>query len=63
TSCCISYVSRSIPRGIISSAYMTSNTCSLPGVILVTKKGIRLCAHPKAPWVQAYLKHFQTLKN
>uniref|UniRef100_A0A663LM44 Chemokine interleukin-8-like domain-containing protein n=1 Tax=Athene cunicularia TaxID=194338 RepID=A0A663LM44_ATHCN len=63
TSCCVKYVSRSIPRANISSAYMTSNTCSLPGVVLVTKKGIQLCADPKAHWVQAHLKHFQALKN
>ncbi|NXF58599.1 CCL3 protein, partial [Ciccaba nigrolineata] len=63
TSCCVSYVSRIIPRGAISSAYMTSNMCSLPGVILVTRKGKELCADPKAPWVQAHLKHFQTLEN
>uniref|UniRef100_A0A8C8BAR8 C-C motif chemokine n=1 Tax=Otus sunia TaxID=257818 RepID=A0A8C8BAR8_9STRI len=63
TSCCFSYVSRIIPRGAISSIYVTSNMCSLPGVILVTKKGKYLCADPEAPWVQAHLKHFQTLEN
>lgn len=30
---------------------------------LVTKKKKELCADPRAPWVQAHLKHFQTLKN
>uniref|UniRef100_A0A8D0EQJ0 Chemokine interleukin-8-like domain-containing protein n=1 Tax=Strix occidentalis caurina TaxID=311401 RepID=A0A8D0EQJ0_STROC len=63
TSCCVSYVSRIIPRGAISSTYMTSNMCSLPGVILVTRKGKELCADPKAPWVQEHVKHFQTLEN
>ena len=30
---------------------------------LVTKKKKELCADPQAPWVQAHLKHFQTVKN
>lgn len=30
---------------------------------LVTKKKKELCADPQAPWAQAHLKHFQSLKN
>ncbi|NXI46636.1 CCL3 protein, partial [Galbula dea] len=63
TACCFSYQQRPIPRSLITSAYTTSSTCAQPGVILVTKKKKELCADPKAPWVQAHLKHFQTLEN
>ncbi|NWR62445.1 CCL3 protein, partial [Bucorvus abyssinicus] len=63
TSCCFSYVHRTIPRSVITSAYMTSSRCHMPGVILVTKKQMKVCADPQEPWVQRYLKYFQILKN
>ncbi|XP_059685404.1 C-C motif chemokine 3-like [Gavia stellata] len=63
TSCCFSYHQRPVPRGLIASTYITSSSCTQPGVILVTKKKKELCADPEASWVQAHLKHFQTLKN
>ncbi|XP_009699795.1 PREDICTED: C-C motif chemokine 5-like [Cariama cristata] len=62
TVCCFSYTHRPIRRSLITSAYMTSSTCSQPAVILVTKKGRELCTNPQEPWVQAYLKHFQMLE-
>ncbi|NXS41109.1 CCL3 protein, partial [Balaeniceps rex] len=61
TACCFSYQQRPVPRGLIASAYITSSSCTQPG--LVTKKKKELCTDPRAPWVQAHLKHFQTLKN
>ncbi|NXG55027.1 CCL3 protein, partial [Hemiprocne comata] len=63
TSCCFSYQQRQVPRRLIASVYITSSSCTQPGVILVTKREKELCADPQAPWVQALLKHFQTLKN
>ncbi|NXT18021.1 CCL3 protein, partial [Syrrhaptes paradoxus] len=61
TACCFKYVSRPLPRLVISSVYTTSSSCSQPAVILVTKNGREVCADPQAPWVQARLKHFQKL--
>ncbi|XP_014808605.1 PREDICTED: C-C motif chemokine 4-like [Calidris pugnax] len=63
TACCIKYQKRPVPRALITSAYITSSSCSQPGVILVTKKNKELCADPREPWVQARLKDFQTPKN
>ncbi|NXR85479.1 CL3L1 protein, partial [Hypocryptadius cinnamomeus] len=57
--CCFSYISRPIPRSAISSAYMTSNICTMPAVVLITKKGRELCADPSARWVQKYLKDLE----
>ncbi|XP_009097418.3 C-C motif chemokine 3-like isoform X1 [Serinus canaria] len=57
--CCFSYISHRIPRRIISSAYMTSNLCGSPGVVLITRKGRHLCANPSADWVQKYLKDLE----
>ncbi|NWZ91251.1 CCL3 protein, partial [Nesospiza acunhae] len=57
TTCCFSYLSRPIPRWMISSAYMTSRFCPQPAVVLVTRKGRQLCADPSAHWVQKHLKN------
>ncbi|NXK86287.1 CCL3 protein, partial [Formicarius rufipectus] len=63
TSCCLSYHQRPIPRGLISSLYFTSSSCSQPGVIVVTKKKKQVCVDPRESWVQERLKHFQTPQN
>ncbi|OWK59990.1 C-C motif chemokine 5 [Lonchura striata] len=55
TMCCFSYISYPLPHSIIRSAYKTSNTCSMPAVVLITRKGKEICADPKALWVQKYL--------
>ncbi|NWI55632.1 CCL3 protein, partial [Calyptomena viridis] len=54
--CCFNYISRPVPHRLITSAYRTSKSCPKPAVILVTKKGMSLCADPEAPWVQKYLQ-------
>ncbi|NXH77077.1 CCL3 protein, partial [Hydrobates tethys] len=63
TVCCFHYMDRPIPRRYITTAYTTSSRCTQPAVILVTKKGMKLCTDPQEPWVQKYLEHFQMLKN
>ncbi|NXS38001.1 CCL5 protein, partial [Pomatostomus ruficeps] len=59
TFCCFAYISRHLPHSMIRSAYMTSSDCSLPAVVLVTRKGKRVCANPKALWVQKYLEQLE----
>ncbi|NXP17336.1 CCL3 protein, partial [Scytalopus superciliaris] len=54
--CCFTYISRPVPRRIITSAYRTSETCLQPAVVLVTRKGRKLCANPKEVWVQKFMK-------
>ncbi|XP_063261013.1 C-C motif chemokine 3-like isoform X2 [Prinia subflava] len=58
TDCCFSYQRQPIPRYRVSSVFVTSSSCSNPGVILVTKKAKKVCADPRAPWVQKLLEHF-----
>ncbi|KAM8991694.1 C-C motif chemokine 3-like [Ara ararauna] len=62
TTCCFTYHARPIPQRLIISAYITSSSCSQPGVIMVTKKK-ELCADPQEAWVQARLQHFQSKKD
>ncbi|XP_074003728.1 C-C motif chemokine 5-like [Numenius arquata] len=59
TSCCFTLVRNPIPRRIVTSAYITSSMCSLPAVVLVTKKGRQLCADPQASWVKEHLKYLE----
>ncbi|NWS07370.1 CL3L1 protein, partial [Motacilla alba] len=59
TVCCFSYTSRPIRRSTIASAYVTSNRCSVPAVVLITRKGREICANPSAGWVQKFLKDLE----
>ncbi|NXQ14119.1 CCL3 protein, partial [Peucedramus taeniatus] len=54
--CCFTYIRQHIPRSMITSAFRTSSSCSMPAVVLVTRKGTQLCADPRATWVQKYLE-------
>ncbi|NWT97144.1 CCL3 protein, partial [Urocynchramus pylzowi] len=63
STCCFSYQRQPIPRRRVSSVFVTSSSCSQPGVIVVTQKKKQLCADPQAAWVQQLLKHFQGLEN
>ncbi|NXQ26189.1 CCL5 protein, partial [Alaudala cheleensis] len=59
--CCFSYISRPIPRRMIQSAYKTTSSCPMQAVILVTRRGRKVCADPEAHWVQKHLEHLEPL--
>ncbi|NXE41394.1 CCL3 protein, partial [Ptilorrhoa leucosticta] len=61
--CCFSYQRKPIPRRLVSSVFITSSSCTHPGVIVVTKKEKQVCADPQAAWVKELQKHFQSLEN
>ncbi|XP_053851817.1 C-C motif chemokine 22-like [Vidua macroura] len=61
--CCFSYQKHPIPVRRVSSVFVTSSSCTNPGVIVVTQKKKQLCADPRAAWVQELQKHFQSLEN
>ncbi|NXO66399.1 CCL5 protein, partial [Phainopepla nitens] len=61
--CCFSYISRPMPRKMISSAYRTSTSCQMEAVVLVTRNGKEVCANPKARWLQAYLEDLELLEH
>ncbi|NXS35300.1 CCL5 protein, partial [Pomatostomus ruficeps] len=63
STCCFSYQRQPIPRRRVSSVFITSSSCTHPGVIVVTTKERKVCADPASPWVQELLKHFQSQKN
>ncbi|XDB60694.1 PREDICTED: C-C motif chemokine 14 [Capra hircus] len=57
--CCLTYVSRAVPRQRISSYYETSSQCSKPGIVFITKKGHYICANPRDGWVRDYIKELE----
>ncbi|MXQ84501.1 hypothetical protein E5288_WYG020935 [Bos mutus] len=57
--CCLTYVSRPVPRQRVSSYYETSSQCPKPGIVFITKKGHYICANPHDGWVQDYIKELE----
>ncbi|NWZ72129.1 CCL3 protein, partial [Acrocephalus arundinaceus] len=60
TICCFKYQKQPVPRRLIRSVFVTSSSCSQPGVVVVTKKDKKVCADPQAPWVKKLLEDFQS---
>ncbi|NXG46665.1 CC4L protein, partial [Psilopogon haemacephalus] len=54
--CCFSYAHHKLPRKLIKRYYSTNNTCTLPAIVFITKRGRQVCANPNDAWVQSYLK-------
>ncbi|XP_055964220.1 C-C motif chemokine 24 [Sorex fumeus] len=57
SSCCLSFIPKKIPQNQVASYQLVSRSvCPKEGVIFTNKKGQKLCANPKLPWVQKYMK-------
>ncbi|NXP73727.1 CCL4 protein, partial [Ramphastos sulfuratus] len=54
--CCFSYTHHKLPRKLIRRYYSTSNSCTLPAIVFITKKGLQVCANPNDSWVRSYLE-------
>ncbi|XP_008696762.1 C-C motif chemokine 26 [Ursus americanus] len=53
--CCFQYSRKILPWKWVRSYKFTRNSCSQQAVIFTTKKGHKVCAHPKEKWVQRYI--------
>ncbi|KAK7829177.1 hypothetical protein U0070_012648 [Myodes glareolus] len=64
SSCCMSFVSKKIPRHrVVSYQLANGSVCPKAGVIFITKKGQKFCGDPKLPWVQKYIKNLDAKKS
>ncbi|XP_053089749.1 C-C motif chemokine 4-like [Pangasianodon hypophthalmus] len=54
--CCFEFHKRPLPASNVVSYQETRSDCTLPGVILMTKRGFRICADPEVDWVQQVIK-------
>ncbi|XP_043921030.1 C-C motif chemokine 4-like [Protopterus annectens] len=60
--CCFTYDKKQIPRNLVIDYFQTSRRCTLKAVILVTKKGAKICVDPQKTWVQTYMKVLTQIK-
>ncbi|XP_058251279.1 C-C motif chemokine 5-like [Hemibagrus wyckioides] len=54
--CCFEFHKKPFPAANVVSFLVTRFDCTLPGVVLTTKKGFRFCADPEVDWVQQIMK-------
>ncbi|XP_044532127.1 C-C motif chemokine 4-like isoform X2 [Gracilinanus agilis] len=57
TVCCFGYISKKIPKKLLVQYEYTSQICSKPAVIFISKRGQRLCANPEENWVQDMMSY------
>uniref|UniRef100_A0A8C6CSN8 Chemokine interleukin-8-like domain-containing protein n=1 Tax=Moschus moschiferus TaxID=68415 RepID=A0A8C6CSN8_MOSMO len=57
--CCLTSVSRAVPRQRVSSHYETSSQCSKAGIVFITKQGHYICANPRDGRVRDYIKELE----
>ncbi|KFP87730.1 C-C motif chemokine 3, partial [Apaloderma vittatum] len=61
--CCFNYVKGPLPQTNLKDCYLSPKECSFPAVVLVNKKGDKLCADPEATWVKKVVKKLQKKKQ
>ncbi|KAF7706834.1 hypothetical protein HF521_020088 [Silurus meridionalis] len=54
--CCFEFHKSPVPAANIDNVEETRFDCTLPGVILTTKKGYRICADAEVDWVKEIIK-------
>ncbi|XP_060058464.1 regakine-1-like [Erinaceus europaeus] len=59
-SCCLAFISRKIQLRHLRSYEWTSDQCSMPGVIFLTKKGRQICADPRDAWVKETIRNLDS---
>ncbi|XP_008255555.1 C-C motif chemokine 22 [Oryctolagus cuniculus] len=57
--CCRDYMRRPLAPRVVKYFYWTSDSCRRPGVVLVTLKGLEICADPRLPWVKKILRKLE----
>ncbi|XP_068005829.1 C-C motif chemokine 3-like 1 [Melanerpes formicivorus] len=63
TQCCFRHTKVIIRPRSIAYAYITSSSCPLPAVVVVTKSRQEVCVDPEALWVQKYLRNMEKLNE
>ncbi|XP_015264627.1 PREDICTED: C-C motif chemokine 4 homolog [Gekko japonicus] len=59
THCCFRYSSKPIPLRLLVDYYRTSERCSSPAIVFITRKGREICANPAQRWVQDYISRLE----
>ncbi|KAF4088682.1 hypothetical protein AMELA_G00057450 [Ameiurus melas] len=61
--CCFEFHKRPFPMANVVSYEETRFDCTLPGVILTTKRGYRICADPEVDWVKLIIANKNLAKT
>ncbi|XP_053537195.1 C-C motif chemokine 18 [Ictalurus punctatus] len=61
--CCFEFHKKPFPAANVVSYEETRSDCMLPGVILTTKKGYRICADPEVDWVKQIIANKNLAKT
>lgn len=59
TPCCFGYITRPLPRAHLREYFYTSSKCSMPAVVLITRKDRQVCANPEKKWVKEYINSLE----
>ncbi|XP_036197843.1 C-C motif chemokine 3-like isoform X1 [Myotis myotis] len=57
--CCMTYVTRQIPRKSVAAYFETSGQCPQNAIVFLTKSGRHICANPSDAWVQKYINNLK----
>ncbi|XP_053485926.1 C-C motif chemokine 3 [Ictalurus furcatus] len=61
--CCFEFHKRPLPAANVVSYEETRSDCTIPGVILTTKKAYRICADPEEDWVKQIIANKNLAKT
>ncbi|XP_044052605.1 C-C motif chemokine 19a.1 [Siniperca chuatsi] len=63
--CCLTVKNKTIEKTVLADYHqqIKGQGCSLSAMILVTRRGRRLCVPDNEPWIQEVVKHVDILKK
>ncbi|KAF4088684.1 hypothetical protein AMELA_G00057470 [Ameiurus melas] len=61
--CCFEFLKKPLPMANVVSYEETRSDCSVPGVILTTRKNLRVCADPEVDWVKQIIANKNLAKT
>ncbi|XP_076587235.1 C-C motif chemokine 19a.1 [Chaetodon auriga] len=63
--CCLSVTNKTIEKVVIANyrRQISGQGCDRDAMILVTRRGMKLCAPAEEPWVRDVVKHVDSLKR
>ncbi|NWW71880.1 CCL14 protein, partial [Climacteris rufus] len=61
--CCFHYVTSPLRLANLVGFYSTPRECFLPAIVFETRKGAKVCANQKEPWVKRAIGVLQKKKE
>ncbi|XP_035192933.1 C-C motif chemokine 14-like [Oxyura jamaicensis] len=61
--CCFDYIKLRVRSDVLMSFYKTPKECFYPGIVFETRNGTKICANPKARWVEKAIEKLLKRKS